>query len=103
MVNNAKLYQTNILDVDHPLKLAIFNCTSDITSDLGSYAVNNTDADFAVIWRYNHTNEEYYYSLRSKDGKSDVSKICELFGGGRHKNASGGASKLHPKDLFKFY
>jgi oligoribonuclease NrnB/cAMP/cGMP phosphodiesterase (DHH superfamily) len=101
MVRNVDLYKVKLQD--HPeLKAAIFNCTHEIASDLGNYAVVHTEADFSVMWRYNHDTEEYCYSLRSIDTKADVSLICKLFGGGGHRNAAGGASKLHPRDLFKY-
>jgi len=88
---------------DHPqLTAAIFNCTHDIASDLGNYAVENTEVDFAVMWRYSHDDEKYFYSFRSIDSKADVSNICKLFGGGGHRNAAGCESKLHPKDLFNY-
>jgi oligoribonuclease NrnB/cAMP/cGMP phosphodiesterase (DHH superfamily) len=101
MVRNLDLYEVELENFPK-MKMAIFNCTHDIASDLGSYAVEHTEADFAVMWRFSHENDEYYYSLRSKDHKADVSKICKLFGGGGHRNASGCASKLHPKELFKY-
>jgi oligoribonuclease NrnB/cAMP/cGMP phosphodiesterase (DHH superfamily) len=101
MVRNVDLYKVKITDHSE-LKAVFFNCTHDIASDLGNYAVDNTDVDFAVMWRYNHDDEQYCYSLRSTDKKADVSKICELFGGGGHRNAAGCASKLHPKDLFNY-
>jgi oligoribonuclease NrnB/cAMP/cGMP phosphodiesterase (DHH superfamily) len=100
IVRNASLFKMNFND--QTLKFCIFNAAHDIASDLGSYAVNNTDADFAVIWRYDHDEDEYYYSLRSIDTKADVSKICEKFGGGGHRNAAGCGSKLHPKELFQY-
>jgi oligoribonuclease NrnB/cAMP/cGMP phosphodiesterase (DHH superfamily) len=102
MIRNLKLYKIKLENYNE-LKVAIFNCYSDIASELGNYAVENTDADFAIMWRYNHEDEQYYYSLRSKDSKCDVSRICRLFGGGGHRNAAGCASKLHPKELFQYY
>ncbi len=85
---------------DTSRKICIFNVDHDIASDLGHYVVTNTDADFAVMWRYDHTNDEYYYSLRSMDSKADVRIICQMFGGGGHRNAAGFANKLHPNELF---
>jgi oligoribonuclease NrnB/cAMP/cGMP phosphodiesterase (DHH superfamily) len=102
MVRNLDLYKVK-LENKSDLKAAIFNCSHGIANDLGNYAVENTDADFAIMWRYNHEDEKYYYSLRSKDSKCDVSRICRLFGGGGHRNAAGCASKLHPKELFQYY
>jgi len=101
MVRNVELFTVDIPEHTE-LKAAFFNCTHDFASDLGSYAVNNTEADFAVMWRYSHDEDEYFYSLRSIDSKPDVSKICKLFGGGGHRNAAGCANTLHPKELFKY-
>jgi oligoribonuclease NrnB/cAMP/cGMP phosphodiesterase (DHH superfamily) len=80
----------------------IYNQSGNIVSDLGNYAVEKFDCDFVIIWNYNHDDENYRYSLRSKDSKADVSEICKFFGGGGHRNAAGMASEKHPKDLF-FY
>lgn len=83
---------------------AIAECSHDLASDLGHYLVDlkGEDIDFAMMWRYDHYSEEYWYSLRSDDTHADVSKICEVYGGGGHRNASGFSSKLHPKDLFNY-
>jgi len=82
--------------------VCFFNCTTDYASDLGNYAVSETDCDFAVLWSYDHEDEQYRYSLRSIDSKVDVSVIAKRFGGGGHRNAAGCASKMHPKELFHY-
>ena len=82
--------------------VSFFNCTTDYASDLGNYAVSETDCDFAVLWSYDHEDEQYRYSLRSIDSKVDVSAIAKRFGGGGHRNAAGCASKMHPKELFHY-
>lgn len=81
------------------LKVAIVNCEPDIGSDMGNFLVSDCDYDFAVCWRYNHVNEEYYISLRS-NGDMDVSQIAKTFGGGGHKNAAGCTIKKHPSLVF---
>jgi len=78
----------------------IYNQLGNIVSDLGNYAVEKFDCDFVIIWNYNHDDEIYRYSLRSKDSKTDVSEICKFFGGGGHRNAAGMGSVKHPKELF---
>jgi oligoribonuclease NrnB/cAMP/cGMP phosphodiesterase (DHH superfamily) len=78
----------------------IYNQLGNIVSDLGNYAVEKFDCDFVIIWNYNHDDENYRYSLRSKDSKTDVSEICKFFGGGGHRNAAGMGSVKHPKELF---
>ncbi len=81
-------------------KVCIHNCFNDISSELGS-ALSSEICDLAVLWNYNHINEEYYISLRSTN-KVDCAKLAsELFNGGGHKNAAGGSSKVHPSTIFK--
>ena len=79
--------------------ICIINCPHDLTSDLGNTLLISDLIDFAVLWSYNHTKEEYYISLRSNN-KADVSLIAKEFGGGGHKNASGFSTKINPIILF---
>jgi len=79
--------------------VCIVNCSYELSSDLGNILSTSDLVDFAVLWRYNNTKEEYYVSLRSKD-KVDVSLIAKEFGGGGHKNASGFSTKINPIILF---
>lgn len=58
--------------------------------------------DFVVIWNYNHIKDNYTYSLRSIDTKTDIGFIANIFGGGGHRNAAGFISDKHPKDLFMY-
>lgn len=83
-------------------KVAITECSHDLASDLGHYLVENKECDFAMLWRYDHASEQYWYSLRSDDAHADVSAVCKVNGGGGHRNASGFSSSLHPKDLFSY-
>lgn len=80
-------------------KACIVNCDHELASDLGNYILRTSDCDFTVCWRYNHSKEEYWMSLRA-DNKVDVSEICQKYGGGGHKNAAGCTSKIHPSVLF---
>jgi oligoribonuclease NrnB/cAMP/cGMP phosphodiesterase (DHH superfamily) len=77
----------------------IVNCSSELISDLGNALANKEECHFAVLWNYNHQNEEYRISLRSAN-KVDVSAICKRYGGGGHPNAAGMTSKIHPSVLF---
>ena len=79
--------------------VCIVNCSYELSSNLGNILSSYDSVDFAVLWRYNHTKEEYYVSLRSND-KTDVSLIATQFGGGGHKNASGFLTKTNPIILF---
>lgn len=83
-------------------KVAITECSHDLVSDLGHYLVEHKECDFAMLWRYDHFSEKYWYSLRSDDAHADVSAVCKIYGGGGHRNASGMESLLHPKDLFSY-
>lgn len=79
--------------------VCIVNCSSELSSDLGNILSSSNGCDFAALWRYNNTKEEYYVSLRS-DNKADVSLIAKEFGGGGHKNAAGFSTKINPIILF---
>lgn len=79
--------------------VCIVNCSTELTSDLGNILSSSKECDFAVLWKYNHTKEEYYVSLRSSN-KVDVSLIAKEFGGGGHKNAAGFSTKTNPIILF---
>lgn len=87
----------NILDQTYRVIFA--NCDLDYASELGNYLVEKNNIDFSIIWIYDHRQNEYVISLRSKE--VDVSVIAKDFGGGGHKNASGLKSKHHPIKLFK--
>jgi oligoribonuclease NrnB/cAMP/cGMP phosphodiesterase (DHH superfamily) len=78
------------------------NTEFDLVSDLGNYVINTFECDFAVIWKYDHDQELFTYSLRSKDSKADVSEICKFFGGGGHRNAAGMASLMQPQEVFLY-
>ena len=79
----------------------IYNITeSDLVSDLGNHVATKFKCDFVVMWKFSHTDNEYFYSLRSIAEKTDVSRIAELFGGGGHKAAAGMATKEHPNIVF---
>jgi len=58
-------------------------------SELGSSLNARDGIDFAMIWRYNHHDDNIKVCLRSKDHKVDVSEIAKCFGGGGHRNVSG--------------
>ena len=66
------------------------------TSDLGEALYTRTNADGALlcdyvfIWRYDHTTNQCYVSLRSlAETNNDVSTIAKQHGGGGHKHAAG--------------
>lgn len=93
IISNIKKYKFRDYDV------CMYNCSHDIASDVGNALTSNI-CDLAILWRYDHNNEEFNYSLRS-NGKIDCSKLAkELLNGGGHYNAAGGKSKYHPIELF---
>ncbi len=91
LIRIGKVYQIN------GLKAFVVNTTENV-SDLGNTVCqlkdenNNFIADYAMIYRHDHKEDETYVSLRSNQGRDvDVSKIAESFSskGGGHKNAAG--------------
>jgi oligoribonuclease NrnB/cAMP/cGMP phosphodiesterase (DHH superfamily) len=66
-------------------------------SDIGNEACQQKDengnylCDYALIWRRDETNQQYYCSLRSRKNSVDVSKIAKQFNdsGGGHAAAAG--------------
>jgi phosphoesterase RecJ-like protein len=65
----------------------------DLTEHLLSFARAIKDVEVAVLFRENlGKNNEVRVNLRSQ-GKVDVNKIAQVFGGGGHKTASGATVK----------
>jgi nanoRNase/pAp phosphatase (c-di-AMP/oligoRNAs hydrolase) len=80
--------------------VCMYNCNSELISDLGSALCTNNHCDFAILWSYDHDKEQYIISLRSAD-KVNCSQLAkEILNGGGHLNAAGGTSKIHPSILF---
>ena len=71
-----------------------FNVAYFHSSELGNHAMKTLQGyvPFALCW-YISSKDEYKYSLRSIDGREDVSEIAKAFGGGGHRNSSGMSSK----------
>jgi len=69
-------------------------------SEIGSRL--STDCDYAVIWYYDHSRQEYRVSLRSFHEDVDVSEIAKKYGGGGHKKAAGFSltKDKHIDDIF---
>lgn len=91
----------NVTIGENTYKIYMYNTVTDI-SDLGNYVMEHLKCDFVVIWNYNHIKDNYTYSLRSIDTKTDIGFIANIFGGGGHRNAAGFISDKHPKDLFMY-
>jgi len=97
---NSVLYLATINNKEY--KIYIYNVSHNIASDIGNYVMEKLDCDFVVLWRYNHVDELYNYSLRSVNNKTDVSSICKIYGGGGHHNAAGFSHEDPPKVLFNY-
>jgi len=97
---NSVLYKATINNKQY--NIYIYNVSHNIASDLGNYVMEKLDCDFVVLWRYNHNDESYNYSLRSSNNKTDVSDICKIYGGGGHHNAAGFSHQNPPKEVFQY-
>ena len=71
-----------------------FNVPYFHSSELGHHAMKTLigHVPFALCW-YIGSSGEYKYSLRSINGREDVSEIAKAFGGGGHRNSAGCSSK----------
>jgi oligoribonuclease NrnB/cAMP/cGMP phosphodiesterase (DHH superfamily) len=59
-------------------------------SEVGNKLSKMNDCDFAAIWRYDFTTDEWWISLRGSDSCTiPLNEICEKYGGGGHPKASG--------------
>lgn len=71
-----------------PYKIAVVN-SGVLESEVGDALLRKfPDADLALIY-YTTKDGKTKYSLRSEDGRADVSEIAKMFGGGGHMCASG--------------
>jgi uncharacterized protein len=59
--------------------------SSILTSQIGEHLTNTYE--FCLIWHDKHGRR--YFSLRSREGATDVSRIAVRYGGGGHKHAAG--------------
>jgi oligoribonuclease NrnB/cAMP/cGMP phosphodiesterase (DHH superfamily) len=87
LVDQAKdiAYNARLADYTVPVCNSSFALASDVAGELSE------GYPFAAV--FYETDEGYVYSLRSRQGGIDVSKIALQFGGGGHAQASGFKSK----------
>ena len=79
-------------------KVAVANAPYMLSSDMGHRILElYPDAEFAAVY-YIKADQTLVWSLRSRKGEINVSKIAEAFGGGGHANASGMKTKAFPFD-----
>jgi nanoRNase/pAp phosphatase (c-di-AMP/oligoRNAs hydrolase) len=79
------------------IKISANPVTYTLRSNIGDYAMKHANIDFCVIYIYNEENEEYYCSLRSKEGKTDL--VAEGLALG-HPYAAGLTINEHPDNHF---
>jgi oligoribonuclease NrnB/cAMP/cGMP phosphodiesterase (DHH superfamily) len=71
-----------------PHLVPVVNAPWFMASDVGHELLQrDSSAAFAAVWY--HSFGARTYSLRSEDGREDVSKVARQFGGGGHRNAAG--------------
>ena len=45
------------------------------------------DCEFAAVWRYDFSNDNWYVSLRGRKPDIDLTPYAKKYGGGGHENA----------------
>ena len=90
VLQNIKFYYNNKVAVVYYTKNMIeeIGATDDDTAGIASIPNQIEGVLVGVTMKEDKERSGYKISLRSS-GSVDVSKICETFGGGGHKNASG--------------
>jgi len=75
------------------IRISIFNCTDDLTSDISHFILESREADVAVAYSFLGKNREgdliTRVSLRTNGDFISARKICEKYGGGGHDGAAG--------------
>ncbi len=69
------------------VKGLVCNCSPMFASDVGNELVKLSGTYGATY--YHGSDDSVHFSLRSEDGKTDVSELAKQFGGGGHRNAAG--------------
>ncbi len=54
-----------------------------------NYSTNIHLRIFSCVFNFDFINQNTFFSLRSTDDRTDVSKIAKKLGGGGHRNAAG--------------
>ena len=71
------------------VSVPVVNCSWAFASDVAhALLVANSEAPFAACY-YDRADGSRSYSLRSEDGRADVSVVAKRYGGGGHRNAAG--------------
>lgn len=70
-------------------KVKLTNCPPNLRSEVGNYLAGD-ECDIAAMWRYDFLQDQYWISMRVKDGSTiNLAKFAENFGGGGHYQAAG--------------
>ena len=89
-------YKRMINGIEKEYNVWLYTGRADLISDVGNKLMGKKLTmtgglipDFTVYWSYNTTTKEYGISMRSTDQSTNVNEICQLYGGGGHRNSSG--------------
>jgi hypothetical protein len=85
----AMFRKVKIEGFDRELVVKMANSTYHFCNQGGIHFAENPKADFGMTWYYDGSVGFYRCSLRSIDGKVDVSKIAKTMFAGGHKMAAG--------------
>jgi oligoribonuclease NrnB/cAMP/cGMP phosphodiesterase (DHH superfamily) len=78
----------NFTSIHNKYYFIVYINSSVLKSEIGNAILSKfQNVNFSAI--YSQFEDEYYYSLRSMDDRTDVSLIATKYGGGGHRNASG--------------
>ncbi len=78
-------------------KVKLVDNNPHLRSKIGNILANGDDCDFAVCCRYYFDQDVWHASLRGANkSEIDISKVCEMYGGGGHAKA--GAFIIHGKN-----
>ena len=101
-VADAQLCACTVDDKSYKVRLS--GCTHNLASEVGARLSKSKDCDFAAIWRYNASKDEWWISCRAAtDSDIDLSVICRKLEGGGHPKAAGFTIKNEKGALSKFF
>ena len=86
-------------------KVYLTGCPHQYASEVGHSLSSKSECDFAVMWRYSFSEDEWQLSCRSSKDRPDIdlSVICSKFGsGGGHKQAAGFTLKNSEANLHSY-
>lgn len=90
--------KSNLFKTNHGVSYRIVESSAHHSDLANKILEDNPNIDFAIVM-VNKGDGNYKLSFRSEDRRMNVSLICERFGGGGHRNASGMTFKLSEGEL----